>query len=152
LELVAVPGKTFINQSLGVKGLSEAKELRNVLNVKFDIEVKAATLKRMSNEGELVSSHSTVSPQTLLQFVRQHIDQLDRKSIASLLANPPESAKQQAKMRTDAEIGLQILHDRDDPRGADWIDKASEKVLSEVGSALNGKDMIDDIAEIVRRG
>ena len=79
-----------------------------------------------------VNNDPGVSPETLLEYVRQHIDRLDRKSIASLLTNPPESAEQQAEMRTDAEIGLQILHDRDDLRGADWIDKASEKVLSEV--------------------
>ena len=72
LDRVTVLGKTFIKQSLGVKGLSEAEELRNVLNVKFDIEFKAATLKLMSNEGELVSNDLGSEPIKVLVMANFH--------------------------------------------------------------------------------
>ncbi len=146
--LVPLIGKTFIKQSLGTKDLKAAKVLRNALNVKIDAEFAAA-----ENSGDQVA-HKTrpVSLAELTEYLRKHIEALDGRSAVRLLTNPPEDEDQKSSMVADVELGLQILKNRDDPRGEEWIDGTGEKVVASSDAALNDDGVISSFAEIVRRG
>lgn len=146
--LVPVVGKTFIKQSLGTTDLKAAKILRNALNVKVDAEFAAAEAAATTPD----AAPKPISLAMLTEHLRQHIAGLDERSAARLASDPPESEDQRADMVADVEIGLQILKNRDDPRGAEWIDATSDKLLTASGAALSDKEVVSGFAEIVRRG
>ncbi|MCE8510993.1 site-specific integrase [Ruegeria pomeroyi] len=145
--LVPVVGKTFVKKSLGTSDLKEAKILRNALNVQIDAEFAAAEA-----QGDGAPPPAPVSLAMLTEHLRQHIAGLDQRSAARLVSDPPETETEKAEMKQDAEIGLGVLKNRDDPRGDEWVASVFDKVTAQAGASLSDKEVVSGFAEIVRRG
>lgn len=150
VHLVPLLGKKFVKQSLGVKDLKAAKRLRNALNIKVDADFAAA--ERALNAPDIEFPTETVTLSALTEYLRNHIAGLDDRDAARLTSDPPENEGERAEMKMDTEVGLQILKNRDDPRGIQWIDATSDKFLASSGAILNDREIVTQFAEIVRRG
>lgn len=145
--LVPLVGKAFVKKSLGTSDLKVAKILRNALNVQIDAEFAAAEA-----QGDGAPPPAPVSLAMLTEHLRQHIAGLDQRSAARLVIDPPETEAEKAEMKQDAEIGLGVLKNRDDPRGAEWVASVFDKVTAKAGASLSDKEVVSGFAEIVRRG
>lgn len=148
--LVPVVGRKFIKKSLGVKDLNAAKRLRNALNVRVDAEFTAAEAELNSARTEPFAE--TVSFSALTEYLRNHIADLDNLSNANLEIDPPESEGERVEMQMDAEVGLQILKNRDDTRASEWIDATGKRILFEANANLSDTEFLAQFSEIVRRG
>lgn len=145
--LVHIVGKTFIKKSLGTSDLKEARVLRNALNVQVDAEFAA-----LEAQSEVQDAAQPLSMAALTEHLRLHIVALDNRSAARIAADPPDSEDQRHEMVQDAEIGLGLLKNRDDPRGDEWVASVFEKVTAKAGASLSDKEVVSGFAEIVRRG
>lgn len=55
-------------------------------------------------------------------------------------------------MKQNAEIGLGVLKNRDDPRGDEWVASVFDKAAAQAEASLSDKEVVSGFAEIVRRG
>lgn len=85
-SLVSVIGKSFIKKSLGTQDLKSAKNLRNVLNVRYDAEFAEA--ENAANTP--VASAKPVTLSVLQEYIRRHVQTLDQCSAARSIASPPD--------------------------------------------------------------
>lgn len=148
-HLVPIIGRKFFKTSLGTADLKVAKVRRSAAELVLDAKFAAA-------EAALTTPGSSTPPPvtlaTLTEHLRAHITLADEKSAARLLTDPPEDEAQRAEMQMGAEIELQILKDRDDPRGDEWISRTARKTIADSGASLTDKEVVAGFAEVVRRG
>jgi integrase len=148
LPLVQKLDRKVILFSLGTKDLKEAKRRRAIEDLKWDAQFEAAG---MASNGP--SAHSTVQPSNagLIQLVQDYVERSDARSRTLLLVDPPDSSAQRAEMKTNIEIGLGILKNIDDPRGAQVVHAVSTNILAAQAPGASNTST-DIFAEIVRRG
>ena len=148
LHLLPVIGKTFIKKSLETADFKVAKIRRNAMSVETDAQFAAAETTSAAPVGHFPATSSLAA---LTEHLRSGINLADEKTAARLLVDPPEDEEQRAEMKTNAEIELQILKNRDDPRGDQWISQAVEKAVTETGANLTDHEIATSVAEMVRR-
>lgn len=155
--LVSVVGKTFFKKSLGVKDLKSALPLRNVYNIHVDAQLAAAEkiLSGAKIKTDPITQDTAPVAQTsieeLTENVRQYVEGLDLRKSVHFLSKPPDHEDQRRAMKEDAEIGLQTLRNRDNPNGADWIKRTSQKFFDEQGASHVDNQIVSQIEELIRR-
>ncbi len=148
-HLVPVIGKTMIKKSLATPDLKVAKVRRSAVELAVDALFEAAEAA-LAAPGPPKSQPVTLA--MLTEHLRAHIASTDEKSVARLLADPPDDEAQKVEMKADAEYELQILKNRDDPRGDQWIDSTARNAVAASGTSVTDPEMFEGFAEVVRRG
>jgi len=103
--------------------------MRNALNVQIDREFAAGEDAQTGPE----ATSKPVSMTELTAYLRQHIRALDDRSAARMVSEPPDSQDQKAEMVENAQIGLGLLKNRDDPRGDEWVASVFDKGRAKPG-------------------
>ena len=148
-DLVSVIGKKFFKQSLNTSSHREALKRRNVLDVEVDHML--TTVEQTFALGEEDAAPLAFSKSMLEDRLRSYVEAQDKKAALRLAKNPAKSSEELADMKVNAEMGLQILANRDDPRGDEWIGSTFDKIFDESQAAPTDKAIVTELAEMVRR-
>lgn len=147
--LIPSVGKGFFKQSLKTGVHREALKRRNLLNVEVDQLLLAAEHQLASNGGE--APPLAVSKPIFEDRLRKYVEEQDSLAAQRLAKNPAISGEERAEMKMDAEIGLEVLTNRDDPRGDHWVSTAFDKVIGDGGAEPTDQAIVTELAELVRR-
>jgi len=148
--LVPIIGKTFIKRSLGTGKLAEAKRLRTIQELSADALFAAAERGESSTDGEH-SSRCVLPLPVLIEHVRLMVDSSDGEADKYLRQHPSANSEIHAERWKDAEYELGILTNPDDPRQAELVDRAGQRVLSSLGAEISDLAAGAEFDEIVRR-
>jgi len=155
LSLVGKIGRKVVQVSLHTTSLKEAKRRRTLRDLEWDARfdvVGAAEEETCLGEGPSVPS-TPMAESELLQLVRDYVERRDQAAQKRERSCYPANADETTEMRIEAEVEAQMLRARDDVPTLQWIDQASEEVLTPLGKALYGPEMpTDAFFEWVRRG
>lgn len=157
-SLVKTLGKNIIQFSLGTPHLKEAKKRRAAEDLKWSTQFEM-TEQKVGLPGTSQQAQDSpviglvLSEREVIRLVHDYVERTDARSRDRLLHEPPESEQQKAEIRSDIEIGQQILRNRDDPRADEIIQAAGQKVLQGVGLSIDDERVpYAAFAEFVRRG
>lgn len=136
-HLVEALGKKTIQFSLGTSNLSEAKKRREAEDLIWTTRFETAK-KSLSNTGAPVNGNpaataSTLSTAEVIRLVEEYVERTDQRSHERFMRHPPESQQQKSDIKTDIELGQQILHNRNDPRADEIIYHTAQKILQPAG-------------------
>lgn len=146
LRLVPILGRRFIKRSLGTTNLAEAKTLRTVE------DLKAEALFAAAETAHPKVGSSGVSFEMLVEYVRETVERLDRRSAESLAFDPPADMDELQERSQDAEYQRSILANPADPRRDELVSRAADRIMSDAGVSVSGQGLNAQFAEIVRRG
>lgn len=150
--LTPILGRAFIKQSLGTSDLTTARKLRNIKNVEFDAQCEMAAKCSTPSAFATSSEHNPISLETLIDYVRTYVADLEEKSAACLSSAISKSSQEQInEMKIDTEMELQFLRERDDHRGQEWVYKAVNDILGKAGAHIDDGETDRRFSEIVRR-
>ena len=147
LALVASVGKKEIQVSLDTTDLADAKKRRAVEELKWNARFDTVADEDCSSHTEIVPAQSRTG---LMELILKHVETTDARSRGQFLSDPPETMSQKAEMRIDAETGLGILKNLDDPRGAELVHAASLQIIKGAPNQV-GQQPQDFFTEAVRR-
>ena len=155
--LRAAMGKSVIQFSLRTSNKAEAKKLREAWDVRLSAEFEradkatGADIERQSLRPS--ESSDPLSEPFAIRLVRDYIERLDRRFQDRLASDGPESEEQRLEMIADLEYGVQILKNRDDPRGPERVQAVAEKLLAQAGRTLEDGGMSSSAFDaLVQRG
>jgi integrase len=98
------------------------------------------------------TGRNCVSLDTLTSYVRETVEEMDRKASERLALSPPTDRRKLADMVQDAEIQLGILTDPGDPRQDEIVSRATDRIAQIHEADLTDAALVAQFAEIVRRG
>jgi hypothetical protein len=147
LHLVDIVGRKFIRQALGTDSLKEARRRRAAKDVEVDALFQQAEKGIKPGVGS-----GGVSLETLINYVRETVAEMDRTASKRFAQSPPTSKDQRKFMVQDAEIEIGILTNPEDPRQDELVSRASDKVAQARGLDLTDAEMEAQFAEMMRRG
>lgn len=147
-HLVPIIKKHFFKRSLKTSSLAEARKLRTVEDLKVDALFSAAEQHTLTNG----NTGKTVSLGVLIEYVRQTVERLDRRSAESLITDPPQDRDELQDLWKEADYERCILTNPADPRRDEWVSWMSDRVLTEAGGRINDMEINAKFAEVVRRG
>jgi hypothetical protein len=148
--LVRILGKAVIQFSLDTSDKREAKRRREIEDVQWSARFAAQAAQPSATIPG--SAAPRFSKAQLLEMVRSYVEQMHERFQSRYAADPPDSPEQKSEIRTDIEIGIQVLERAGDPRGDEIVSLTSKRLL---GDALNGTE--DEglpyavVADLVRR-
>jgi integrase len=146
--LIKELGSRFIRYSLGTKNKKEAIKRREVEDLKWSARLEAAEQQCATTLSDAPSFQSGPAPKRLrVDLIRDYVARVDRRSEELFAHDPPETKVQRQDVVMDATLGIQILQNPEDPRGADWIQQVARQIQGESGPPA---DPVFD--EQVRRG
>jgi uncharacterized protein DUF6538 len=137
-HLVKEIGKQFIQHSLNTTSLAQAKKLRALKDIEWDVRFDG--LQKDANPGpDSANSQPTVnstasSEGDLLRLVREYVERKDEEFRKSFAGHPPESEREKAEMSMEAKLDAQIIRDRDDPQADAWIYSTGKEILQAAGN------------------
>lgn len=138
-------GKSVIQFSLRTSNKAEAKKLREAWDVRLSAEFERAdktTNADIERQGIGPRENSDpLSEPFAIRLVRDYVERLDRRFQDRLASDGPESEEQRGEMIADVEYGVQILKNRDDPRGPERVQAVAEKLLIQAGRTLEDGGM-----------
>ena len=146
LHLVPILGRRFIKRSLGTTNLAEAKILRTIE------DLKAEALFAAAETAHPKVASSGVSLAMLVEYVRETVERLDKRSAESFAVDPPADLDEQQERWKDADYERFILANPADPRRDEWVSNTANRILSETGASVGGQALNAHFGEIVRRG
>jgi integrase len=156
-HLVKEIGKPFIRHSLSTTSLAEAKKLRTVRDLEWDVrfeslEKEAKPASSSGNSKQPVNS-SQLSEADLLRLVRDYVERKDEEFRKRFTNTSPENEREKAEMSMEAKLDAQIIRDRDDPQADQWIYSAGKEILQTAGKSFDDPALPHAaFAEWVRRG
>jgi hypothetical protein len=142
LHLVDIVGKKFIRQALGTDSLKEARRRRAAKDVEVDALFQQAEKGIKPGAGP-----GGVSLETLTNYVRETVAEMDRTASKRLAQSPPASKDQRNFMVQDAEIEIGILTNPEDPRQDELVSRASDKVAQAHGFKLTDAELEAEFAD-----
>ena len=151
-------GKKVIQFSVETSSLKEAKKRRAAEDLKWTTQFEAAEKQlngKGASENKIAASTKkwSLSDRDVIRLVQEYVEQTDVRARDRLLRDPPDSEQQKAEIKTDVEIGQQILRNRDDPRADELIYGTVTKILRSAGIPAEQEGLpCAELAEIVRRG
>jgi len=148
LSQVEKVGKKVVLISLGTKDPKEAKKRRAIEDLKWHAKFEVA--EKTSAHGQPGQSSQLPSEGGLMRLIQDYVETADERSRNQFLTDPPENMEQKAEIKADIEIGLGILKNLDDPRGAEAIHAVSSKILKMTGQTIEALPH-DFFMEAVRR-
>ena len=147
LHLVDIIGKRFIRRSLGTDSLKEARRRRTLEDARAEAMFRDAEKGIKPQAGPI-----GVSLETLTGYVRDTVEEMDRKTVERLALSPPVDKQNLADLVMDAEIQLGILTDPGDPRQEETVASKTDLIAQANGIDLTNTTLVAQLAEIVRRG
>lgn len=93
LHLVPIIGRRFFKKSLKTSCLAEAKKLRTIEDLKCDAQFAAAEESLSPGTGA-GTTPTSVSLEVLIEYVRQMVEQRDKRSCAEFATDPPEGGEE----------------------------------------------------------
>ena len=156
--LRAAMGKSVIQFSLRTSNKAEAKKLREAWDVRLSAEFERADRAGNSQilKGRPIGPRESSDPLSepfAIRLVRDYVERLDRRFQDRLASDGPESEEQRSEMIADVEYGVQILKNRDDPRGPERVQAVAEKLLTQAGRTLEDGGMSSAAFDaLVQRG
>ena len=148
LHLVPIVKKRYFKRSLKTSSFAEARKLRTVEDLKLDALFAAAEQHTIASR----STSDTVPLDVLIEYVRQTVEGLDRRSAESLATDPPKDHDELHDLWKDADYARCILTNPADPRRDEWVSSMSDRVLSDAGAHISDVEIGAKFADIVRRG
>jgi integrase len=151
-------GKKIVQFSLGTASLPKAKKRRAAEDLKWAAQFEAAG--QSTNGGTHSSAiDCTATPigpplseREAIRLVKEYVERMDERGRCRAMNDPPESEEQRADIVADADFGLCILRDRNDPRAHQMVDAAGREVLSTAAGSVDEASLLGSFAELVRRG
>ena len=158
--LVEAFGRKEVHRSLGTTSLAEAKKRRAVEDLKWSTRFETAEKGQTSTDTVpsvvSCSSHPSQpkepSADAILRLVQSYVEQSDQRARARFVSDPPQSEEDRTFICEDAEIGLGILQNRDDPRADEMIQITRERIADAAGAINCTPTPYAAFAEWVRRG
>ncbi|MCC2601611.1 DUF6538 domain-containing protein [Sphingopyxis yananensis] len=147
LHLVDTVGKKFIRLALGTDSPKEARRRRTLEDARADAMFRDAEKGIKPGSGRV-----GVSLDALTGYVRETVEEMDRKASERLALAPPVDKQKLADMVQDAEIQLGILTDPGDPRQDELVSRATDRIAHANGADLTDDALVAQFAEVVRRG
>ncbi len=147
LHLVDTVGKKFVRRALGTDSPKEARRRRTLEDARTEAMFREAEKGIKPGTGRM-----SVSLDTLTAYVRETVEEMDRKASERLALVPPADKQKLADMVQDAEIQLGILIDPGDPRQDEVVSRATDRIAHAHGADLTDAALVAQFAEIVRRG
>lgn len=95
---------------------------------------------------------TNVSLDTLIDYVRWHVSEVDRQKEEAFAADPPANQSERYEMWVDADMERATLSNPEDPNRAIWVDFTKRRVLAQAGATIDDLTIDAQFAEIVRRG
>jgi hypothetical protein len=89
---------------------------------------------------------------SLVEYVRRTVSQLDERSAVRLAMDPPQSAAEVKELWQDVDYERGILTNPEDPRRDELVSWMSDRVLKHAGAKISDAGTDAKFAEIVRRG
>lgn len=118
-------GKPIVKQSLKTGQLAEAKRRRAMLDVHYDEKFDAL---RKNGPAQIAPDRDARNLEDVLRtYVNRKTGQIEER----LRQDPPLNESERADMLQDAEIGLQIVTNLDDPRGSELTYTLQRKLLGD---------------------
>lgn len=157
-HLVKKIGKEFIQLSLDTTSLTTAKKRRALRDLEWDARFedlqKDATPGPKSVNSKPTLNSTPLSEADLLQLVREYVERTDEQVGKRFAADPPQNEREKTELITDAQLGAQIMRDRDDPQADQWIYSAGKEILQAAGKSIDDPDLPHRaaLAEWTRRG
>ena len=153
--LVKTLGKKIIQHSLDTTNLKEAVKLRALEDLKWSAQFEAAEKGTGSTSTTKVPSGTTavgppLSEREVTRLVVQYVEREAARSHKSMSADPPENEQQKKEIKTEIEIAIGMLRNRDDPSGDEWVARVSDKILNAAGATVDSLQLYAVIAEEVR--
>lgn len=145
-HLAATFGKV-VQFSLGTKDLKAAKQRRTVAELEWDARF-ATEEDRLAQADAPAQEGEPLPTSTAVELIRTYVERMDRRTTERLLAKAPATQAERRSMVEDADYGLQMLRNLDDPRGAERVFVTGQKVLTEAGTPSPTDTAFD---ELVRR-
>ena len=157
LHLVKEIGKQFIQHSLNTTSLAQAKKLRALKDLEWDVRFDGLQKDANPWPNSTNSQHSVNSTQLsegdLLRLVREYVERKDEEFRKSFAGHPPESEREKAEMSMEAKLDAQIIRDRDDPQADQWVYSTGKEILQAAGKSIDDPALPHAaFAEWVRRG
>jgi len=147
LHLVDIVGKKIIRRALGTDSLKEARRRRTLEDARTEAMFREAEKGIKPGKGRM-----GVSLDTLTSYVRETVEEMDRKTSERLALSPPTDKQQLSDMVQDAQYQLGILTDPADPRQDEFVASVTERIAHAHGAELSDAALVAQFAEIVRRG
>lgn len=151
-HLVPVIGRRFFKRSLKTSSLVEARKLRTVEDLKLDALFSAAAETKAASSKTSADYKTNVSLDTLIEYVRKHVREVDRQKAEAFVADPPADKTELYEMWVDADMERDTLSNPEDPNRDNWIDFTKRRVLTLAGATIHDPMIDAQFAEIVRRG
>jgi len=147
LHLVDIVGKKFVRRALGTDSPKEARRRRTLEDARTEAMFREA--EKGIKPG---ASRAGVSLDTLTGYVRETVEEMDRKASEQLALSPPADKRQLADMVQDAEVQLGILTSPGDPRQDEFVASVTDRIAYAHGADLTDAALVAQFAEVVRRG
>jgi len=156
-HLVGAIGKSVIQFSLETKVLKHAKRHREIADLGWSAKFGAAENAHPDPEPASLrrkgKRHAQLlSNERLRRLVWDHVARMDARFEERVSADPQASETEEAEIKADIEVGLGLLENRDDSRGAECVYTTGERILEPAGltpTDLGGQGTVFD--EPVRR-
>jgi hypothetical protein len=150
-NLVPIVGRRFFKHSLKTSNLAEAKKLRTVEDLKLDALFEAALESHKTNSASMPEHKASVSLGMLIDYVRKHVSEADRRSAEEFVADPPNQ-EERRELWVNSDIERSVLMNPEDPNRGCWIASMKHRVLAEAATTVDDPTLDAQFAEIVRRG
>jgi len=147
LHLVDTVGKKFIRLALNTDSPKEARRRRTLEDARADAMFRDAEKGIKPGAGRV-----GVSLDTLTGYVRDTVEEMDRKASERLALSPPADKRQLADMVEDAQVQLGILTDPGDPRQDEFVASVTDRIAHAHETDLTDDALVAQFAEVVRRG
>ena len=144
-QLKSGNAKAELIYSLKTSNLAEAKKRRNLEDVRWDAELKAAQAAPSSVPGGPAASPGSAE----VEAVRAYIANLGARRRDSLVNNPPTSEEERAEILENVGTDINILENLDDPRAGEWIELTESRVFGAAATEAMRSDA--RLRDIVRR-
>ena len=147
LHLVDIVGRKFVRLSLGTDSLKEARRRRALEDTRTEAMFREAEKGIRPGNGRV-----GVSLETVTTYMRETVEDMDRKASERLALSPPADKSKLAELVQDAEIQLGILTDPGDPRQDEYVSRVTDEIAHARGLDLSDDAFVAQFADVVRRG
>jgi hypothetical protein len=132
--------------------VTEARKLRTAKDLEWDARFDSFSKQVCTDAqiaGPTVSKLPPPSEEAVIQLVRDYVEQMDQRSRKRLAADPPENEARKQEMWIHGGVEVQMLRDRDDPRGEQRVYAAAREIQETAGKSFDQSTL--GFSELVRR-